>query len=80
MATTLQFIICLLSIDSFYEGFIFGLRLFIGLVVPTNIIHYINNPRGDKIVLLIDLSYQLLCILIQTGLMGKFNKYQFETE
>lgn len=78
MATIIQFIVCLLNINNFYDGFTLGLRLFFGILAPLNIIHYLKNPRGNKIVLLIDLSYQILCILLQTCLMGKFNDLKIE--
>lgn len=70
MAIAIQTLVSLTECDTIENGFQLGLRLWLGLALPFTMVHYAHNYRGNRIVVLIDLSYQLALILSLTCSMA----------
>lgn len=70
MAIAIQCLISLTECGTLEDGFHLGLRLWLGLAFPFTMVHYLHNYRGNRIVVLVDLSYQLVLILILTCMMA----------
>ena len=72
MAIAIQSIVSLTDCQGIENGFHLGLRLWL-LAFTFTMIHYAHNYRGNRMVVLVDLSYQLALVLSLTCSMAYSN-------
>ena len=72
MATVMQYMHTFIKCTSTTEALLFGATLWVGFALPLNIVAHVHNPKSKKVIVLLDLSYQLTYFLVQSAVIHYF--------
>eukprot|EP00483_Globobulimina_turgida_P004172 UN04180 len=75
MATIVQYIVFVTNTDSVLSGLYLGALLWAGFAFPLKMVHYVHTPRKKKVIVLLDLAYQLTYFLVQSSVIAFFTKF-----
>eukprot|EP01084_Bolivina_argentea_P018736 34862_1 len=74
MATIVQYIVHVTHTNTALNGCYLGALLWVGMAFPLKMVHYAKTPRKKKVVVLLDLAYQLTYFIMQSAVMAHFTK------
>ena len=72
MATVVQYLVHVIGCKTAVSGCYLGAALFGGFAFPLLMVHHIHDPRSKKVVLLIDMTFQLAYFVLQAAVIAHF--------
>eukprot|EP01083_Nonionella_stella_P158324 515188_1 len=73
MTSIVQYLVYVTNRKTALSGLYLGALLWVGFALPLKMVHYTHTPRKKKVIVLLDLTYQLSYFLIQSSVMAHFS-------